>query len=74
MNSKYKNDLPDPNSPDIDEAERLEIIELMKNRDNFIREYKEKYGIELDPKRIKKNLGLRYLAKLCLNNLCKLAL
>ena len=58
----------------------------MKNRQEYIDRCREKYDIDLDPEKIKRNeginerlnyfnyvyfLGLRYLAKLCLNNLCK---
>ena len=36
-----------------------------------IREYERKKGIKLDPAKIKKNPGLRSLAKLTLNSFCK---
>lgn len=37
----------------------------------YIREYEEKEGIKLDYAKIKKNPGLRSLAKLMLNSFCK---
>lgn len=37
------------------------------DKDKYVRDYFEKEGIYLDPNNIKKNPGLRALAKLCLN-------
>lgn len=39
-----------------------------ESKQKYIREYKEKEGIELEYDKIKKNPGLRCLAKLCLNS------
>ena len=46
---------------------------------NFKMEYKEKYGIDIDLDNVKKNPGLRHIAKLCLthygeNFLCEILL
>ena len=40
-------------------------------KQQYIREYKRKEGIKLDHGKIKKNPGLRSLAKLMLNSFCK---
>ena len=43
-------------------------VQTEEDKDRFIREYEEAEGIKLDPAEIKKNAGLRSLAKLCLNS------
>ena len=42
-----------------------------EDKRQYVREYQEKEGIKLDPEKIKKNPGLRSLAKLMLNSFCK---
>ena len=40
------------------------------DKHQYVREYQGKEGIKLDPEKIKKNPGLRSLAKLSLNSFC----
>jgi hypothetical protein len=35
----------------------------------YIERNRLEYGIELDPEKVEKNEGLRYIAKICLNSL-----
>ena len=42
-----------------------------EDKRQYVREYQEKEGMKLDPENIKKNPGLRSLAKLMLNSFCK---
>ena len=42
-----------------------------EDKREYVREYQEKEGIKLDPENIKKNPGLRSLAKLMLNSFCR---
>ena len=42
-----------------------------EDKRQYVREYQEKESIKLDPEKIKKNPGLRSLAKLMLNSFCK---
>ncbi|KAL3088260.1 hypothetical protein niasHS_009442 [Heterodera schachtii] len=44
-------------------------VETEEQKDMWREEYKEKYMIEIDLKKVKKNPGLRYISKLMLNNL-----
>ena len=41
----------------------------IEERDALIKLYKEKYDIDLDPAKMKKNPGMRYISKLCLNSM-----
>ena len=41
----------------------------VSERDALIKTFKEKYDITLDPDNMKKNDGMRYVAKLCLNSM-----
>jgi hypothetical protein len=43
-------------------------VQTQADKDEYIRSYKEKEGIDLDPSKIEYNESLRSLAKLCLNN------
>lgn len=46
-----------------------EWVESEEDKQKYIKNYKEKQGIELEYKNIKYTAGLRYIAKLCLNSL-----
>jgi len=46
-----------------------ENVKTDEDKINFKMEYKEKYGIDIDLDNVKKNPGLRHIAKLCLNSL-----
>lgn len=43
----------------------------IEERDEVIRDYKKFYDIDLDPENMKRNEGMRYIAKLCLNSVRK---
>ena len=58
--------LPNPEDPTLSEEQRVKIKELIKKRQEFIDETFEIYGIVIDPNNMKKNLGLRYIAKVFL--------
>lgn len=61
----YLEGTPLPDSDDED------ILKMKENRPKYLEETFNKYGIRLNEKRIHYNHGLRYIAKLCLNNLCE---
>uniref|UniRef100_A0A914HZ65 DNA-directed DNA polymerase n=1 Tax=Globodera rostochiensis TaxID=31243 RepID=A0A914HZ65_GLORO len=44
-------------------------VETEEQKKKWAEEYKEKYGIDIDLERVKKNAGLRYISKLMLNSL-----
>uniref|UniRef100_A0A183CD84 DNA-directed DNA polymerase n=1 Tax=Globodera pallida TaxID=36090 RepID=A0A183CD84_GLOPA len=44
-------------------------VETEEQKRKWAEEYKEKYGIEIDLEKVKKNPGLRYISKLMLNSL-----
>ena len=44
-------------------------VKTEEDKDEYIRQYKERQGIQLDKDKIMKNPGLRAIAKLCLNSL-----
>lgn len=56
-------ELPNPDDPNLTEQQRIEIEKIVKKRQAFIDETLEIYGIIIDPGNMKKNLGLRYIAK-----------
>ena len=41
----------------------------LEDKNNFIHEFKEREDVDLEPEKIEKNPGLRYIAKLMLNTL-----
>ena len=55
--------LPDPEDTTLAEELRIRIREILKKRQEFVDETFEIYGIVIDPANMKKNLGLRYIAK-----------
>lgn len=55
--------LPDPEDPKLSEEQKVKILEIIDKRKVFIDEAFEIYGIIIDPANMKKNLGLRYIAK-----------
>lgn len=40
----------------------------IEERDEFIKQFKRKYDVDLDPQKMKKNEGRRFIAKHCLNS------
>ena len=55
--------LPDPEDQALSEEQRDKIGEIIKKRQEFIDETFEIYGIVIDCSNMKKNPGLRYIAK-----------
>ena len=55
--------LPDPEDQTLSEEQRTKIKEIIKKRQEFLDETFEIYGINIDSANMKKNLGLRYIAK-----------
>lgn len=53
----------------LSDEEVNEVLELRSKREDYIERTNREYEIKL--KNIKYNPGLRYISKLCLNNLCK---
>lgn len=49
--------------------EGLSHVELEQRKNDYLNEIKELYGIQLNSSEIKKNVGLRYIAKMALNSL-----
>jgi len=68
---EFPDQLPDADDPALTEAQRSSVKLLKERRRRFIELHRDIYGIELDEANIKRNDGLRYVAKLCLNSLCK---
>ena len=61
--------LPELNDPLLSDQQRQYVRSVAESIKEYLDEVKELYGIELDPAKIKKNEGLRYVSKLCLNSL-----
>ncbi|HEX4849690.1 MAG TPA: DNA polymerase, partial [Puia sp.] len=47
-----------------DQDVRSEVEWRQKNRDTFLKEYKDKFGIIAEPQKVKKNPGMKYLSKM----------
>jgi hypothetical protein len=72
--NEFQGRLPDLTDLQLTPEQRQTVSELMANREMYIVRQKEVYGIDIDESKIKVNEGLRYVAKLCLNSLCKIYL
>ena len=44
-------------------------VKTEDDKDKYVADYEKRQGIQLDKSKIKKNPGLRFIAKLCLNSL-----
>ena len=68
--SEFPDELPDVDDLPLTDEQRETVTRLNANRIRYVQLYKQIYGIELDVTKIKRNEGLRYVAKLCINSLC----
>ena len=60
-----------PEGTPLPDSDDEEILKVKENRRKYLEDTFHQYGIRLDTEKIRYNPGLRYIAKLCLNNLCK---